>query len=480
MNTSSLRVRVTGWYVGLLATALIAFGAAVYFGLQSYLETSLQRSLRGQAESIIRNFVSQVESKGTPWLVVEVIESYAPESSGRFIRISQQDGPLLYESGDSRDPYIDASRVSHPRDVSPAGSFRDEMLDGVHPLVIYAMPYRSPSGKNYLVEVGASRSAITRVLHSLSVALFLLAPVILVAAALGGYVLMDRPLRPVVELTEQAERIGTSEPGGRLPIIATGDELERLSHSLNRMISRLQEALAHNRRFSADVSHELRTPLTILRGELEHVIQLPDLSFAVMDAVGSSLEEIERMSKIVESLLAISRLDSGADGMVRTPVDLCALSSSTVDQMKLLADEKQVSLHCLTSEPVFVLGDESRLTQVLVNLLDNALKYTGTGGEVTVSATSSIKHANLEVSDNGIGIPGASLPYVFDRFYRADRARSRASGGAGLGLSIVKAICTAHDGSVSVQSVEGSSTTVRVQLPLIAPPEVPVLSQRSS
>jgi signal transduction histidine kinase len=279
--------------------------------------------------------------------------------------------------------------------------------------------------------------------------------------------LMDRPLRPVVALTEQAEHIGTNEPGDRLPVIATGDELERLSLSLNRMISRLQEALAHNRRFSADVSHELRTPLTILRGELEPVVQLPSLPPSVIEAVGSALEEIDRMSKIVENLLAISRLDSGAAGMVRHPVDLCALSRSTVDQLMLLAAEKQIELRCMCTESVFVLGDEGRLMQVLVNLLDNALKYTGQNGHVTISVTASAKSAVLEVTDDGIGIPAASLPYVFDRFYRADKARSRESGGAGLGLSIVKAICAAHDGSVSLQSVEGQGTTARVELPVL-------------
>jgi signal transduction histidine kinase len=232
------------------------------------------------------------------------------------------------------------------------------------------------------------------------------------------------------------------------------------------MISRLEDALAYNRRFSADVSHELRTPLTILRGELEQVVQTPKLRPDVKESVGSALEEIDRMTKIVENLLTIARLDSGTDIMDRREVDLGQLVQWTVSQMHLIAEEKQIAMRCRLSETAIILADPGRVKQVLVNLLDNAIKYTPAGGEVHLATAISHRKAVLEVSDNGIGIPPESLPHVFDRFYRSDRARSRGSGGTGLGLSIVQAICNAHDGSVRIQSVEGAGTTVRVDFPL--------------
>jgi signal transduction histidine kinase len=208
----------------------------------------------------------------------------------------------------------------------------------------------------------------------------------------------------------------------------------------------------------------LRTPLTILRGELEALVRLPRLAPEIQDGVGSALEEIDRMSKIVGSLLAISRLDSGGEAMNRTVVDLAALAHFTVEQMRLLAVEKSIELTIAPGEPTLVLGDQARLSQVLVNLLDNAIKYTGIGGNVSVSTANVGNTVVLRVRDSGIGIPASSLPFIFDRFYRADKARSRASGGAGLGLSIVKAVCNAHHATINVVSREGEGTTVSVIL----------------
>src|SRR5215469_1822087 len=470
MNLNTLRARVTTWYVGLLATALVAFGAALYFGLKGYLRASLEHSMSSEANAIAADFVSFEEAKGVQWMAGEITEAYAPEQSGRFIRITRQDGKVLYESGDTRDPYIATSQISHPPVQQAEESFREEAQDGGNRLLIFSQSYSAASGTKFLIETGASLSQIDRVLSSLRRILLFITPLILIAAALGGHLLMSRPLRPLIELTEQAERIGTQKLGERLSVIKTGDEMERLSLSLNRMISRLEDALNHNRRFSADVSHELRTPLTILKGELEQVVQAPQLSDSMRESVGSSLEEIDRMSKIVENLLTIARLDSGADAMIRQTVDLSELVQWTFDQMHLLAEEKQIAMYNAHAPQVFILADPGRIKQVLVNLLDNAIKYTPSNGEIHVSVTAAQQTAVLAISDTGIGIPTESLPNVFDRFYRSDKARTRESGGTGLGLSIVQAICNAHGGTVRIQSEEGRGTTVRVELPL-APPQ---------
>jgi heavy metal sensor kinase len=466
MNLVSLRSRVTTWYVGLLATALLAFGAALYLAVKSYLRTGLENSLSGEASAIATNLLAFEEQKGPVWLSTEVVEAYAPEQSSRFIRITRQDGTVLYASGDTRDPFIDAEKVPALSFVHAHKSFREERESGMDHLLLYTLPYTSGSGTRYLIEIGASLNPIERVQYSLLRVILLITPVILIAAAMGGRFLMVTPLRPLVALTEHAERIGSRELGERLPVIATGDEMERLSLSLNRMISRLEDALAYNRRFSADVSHELRTPLTILRGELEQIVQTPKLRPDVKESVGSALEEIDRMTKIVENLLTIARLDSGTDVMDRREVDLGQLVQWTVSQMHLIAEEKQIAMRCRLSETAIILADPGRVKQVLVNLLDNAIKYTPAGGEVHLATAISHRKAVLEVSDNGIGIPSESLPHVFDRFYRSDRARSRGSGGTGLGLSIVQAICNAHDGSVRIHSVEGVGTTVRVEFPV--------------
>jgi signal transduction histidine kinase len=246
----------------------------------------------------------------------------------------------------------------------------------------------------------------------------------------------------------------------------TGDELERLSISLNRMIERLESAFQHISRFTADASHELRTPLTALRGELEASAEYSQLPVEVRETIGSALEETERLSKIVQGLLAVSHLDAGEAEMERVRLDLAELAASTGDQMRLMAEDKNISLSCDASERVMVDGDRARLKQVVVNLLDNAINYTAPGGKVQLRVRPSDHRAVLEVEDNGVGISKDALPHIFERFYRAEKARSRQMGGTGLGLSIVRAICLAHGGEVQVESVDGQGSRFIVSLPL--------------
>ena len=274
-------------------------------------------------------------------------------------------------------------------------------------------------------------------------------------------------MQPVDEITKRAEGITSTNLSERLPAIRTGDEIERLSIALNRMIERLDQAFQHINRFSADASHELRTPLTILQLELEGIAQSQRLNPTLTDQIGSALEETDRMSQIVENLLAISRLDAGEVKMDKTQLDLGHLASSTADQMRLLAEEKLITLHSDVSTNIFVEGDRSRLQQVIVNLIANAIKYTEEGGEVELRVRRDQNTAFLEVSDNGAGISVDALPHVFERFYRADKARSRNSGGAGLGLAIVKAICTAHGAEIKVSSQEAQGSRFTVELPVL-------------
>ena len=232
------------------------------------------------------------------------------------------------------------------------------------------------------------------------------------------------------------------------------------------MIERLESAFQHISRFTADASHELRTPLTALRGELEATAQYPQLLREARETIGSALEETERLSKIVQGLLAVSRLDAGEAEMERVALDLSELAASTAEQMRLLAENKNISLSCDATGPVIVEGDQTRLKQVVVNLLDNAINYTAPDGRIQLRVRTAADRAVLEVEDNGGGIPEDALPHIFERFYRVDKARSRQMGGTGLGLSIVHAICSTHGGEVAVDSAEGHGSRFTVRLPL--------------
>lgn len=467
MNTRSLRFRITAWYAGLLAGTLVVFGASVYLGLERYLDWTLQRTLVSECRTIATELLSQLPAKDTAWLATEINEAYAPEVNGRFIRVVYEGRGIVYLSGVPKDGMFDPSRIPFPGEKEKDGP-RKLQFDAGNRLLIHSMTLTTPNGNRFLVESGAPYNQIEVVLHGLLLTLAIYMPFVVSLAVAGGYWLMRRSLQPVDEITRRAEGITSTNLSERLPVIRTGDELERLSTALNRMIERLDGAFQHINRFSADASHELRTPLTILQLELESIAQNYRWDASLGDQIGSALEETQRMSRIVESLLAISRLDAGEVKMDKARLDLGELVASTADEMKLLAEEKSIGLRTHGATGIHVEGDRTRLQQVIVNLIDNAIKYTQGGGMVEIRVGREGNTAVLEVSDNGPGIPAHALPHVFERFYRADKARSRASGGAGLGLSIVKSICAAHSGEVKVSSQEGRGACFRAELPLLA------------
>lgn len=466
MNTRSLRFRLTAWYAGLLASALLVFGLSVYFGLQRYLDLNLRAMLAADCRTIGTELLSQIPVKGAKWLATEINEAYAPEVNDRFIRVTEQGVGVVYLSGTPKDTAFDPAEVALPEEGKQDRA-RTIPLGGQHQLLVQALQFTTSNGSHFLVESGVPYDRVNLVLHGLLLILAVYMPITVSLAVFGGYWLMRRSLQPVDEITRRAEGITSTNLGQRLPVIRTGDELERLSTSLNHMIDRLDNAFQHINRFSADASHELRTPLTVLQLELEEIVHNHGLNVALADQVGSALEETHRMSRIVESLLAISRLDAGEVKMEKAPLDLGNVAASTADQMRLLAEEKSVLLRSDVASGVFVEGDRSRLQQVIVNLVDNAIKYTQSGGWVKIAVREDAGLAILEVSDNGAGIPAYALPHVFERFYRADKARSRASGGAGLGLSIVKAICAAHGAEVKIASQEGQGSSFTIELPLL-------------
>jgi len=466
VNTRSLRFRITALYAGLLAGALLIFGASVYLGLERYLYWDLQRALDADCRTIATQFLSQHPFKDANWLTDEIDEDYSPEVNDRFIRVTQEGVGVLYVSRAPKDGAFDPTEVQLPVQKEQNSS-RKVKLEKGHHLLVDAMLYTSPDGSRFNVESGVPYHPIETVLHGLLVTFALYMPFIISLAVISGYWLMRRSLQPVDEITRRAEGITSSNLSERLPVIRSGDELERLSNSLNRMIQRLDEAFQHINRFSADASHELRTPLTILQLELEEIAQNQKLTSSLTDQIGSALEETERMSQIVGNLLAISRLDAGEVKMEKTELNLGELAASTADQMKLLAEEKGISFRSNVAAKVFVEGDRSRLQQVIVNLVANAINYTPEAGAVEVSVRGEGPRAILEVTDNGIGIPAQALPHVFERFYRADKARSRNSGGAGLGLAIAKAICTAHGAEIKVWSQEGQGSRFQVVFPLL-------------
>src|SRR5437667_7634960 len=343
------------WYAALLDGALALFGASTYVGLERYLQRSLEESLSKQARSIGDVLLVNIKQSGENYVDNEITEHYSPEINGRFIRVTRADGKRIYVSGAPKDGTFDPALVAAPRlPVAREFTHEVEMSDG-HELLLHGLPYRDSDGAQFIIEVAAPYNQIESVLRGLLLTFALGLPLIVALAIGGGYLLMRGALRPGDEIRQKAAGITSRNLSERLPVLHTGDELERLAIDLNRMIDRLEESFHQINRFSADASHELRTPLTVLQGELEAIEQQGQgLPADVRDTIGSALEETHRLAKIVESLLAISRLEAGEARVQPLRLDFAELARATADQMKLLAEEKHISMICDGTDPVEV------------------------------------------------------------------------------------------------------------------------------
>ncbi len=463
MNASSIQVRLTAWYTLLISLAAIGFGAYTYFSLEHRLYDVLQTML-AQRILHLREDVAPVIADPQA-LARKIADIYSPEQNDRFIRISRVDGHILYVSGPPRERSFDPRRIPPIQDYTSQPSERLRSLRHAQHILLVGLA-SSIAGHRYVLEIGTTITPVETALRKLIVTLLLGLPVLVIIAAAGGALLVRRALRPVEVMRRTAEQISFGKLRQRLPLTHSGDAIDQLAQTLNQMLDRLDQAYQQATRFSADASHELRTPLTILRSEMESILHERTLTEALREHLASLLEEAERLSAIVESLFSLARLDAGEARISHETFDLAELARTTFEQMQLLAEDKHLVIQVEAPQPVLVSGDAARLKQVIVNLLDNAIKYALPGGHVTLDVRAEGSKAVLRVQDDGIGIAAEDLPHVFERFYRADKVHSRSVQGAGLGLSIVQAICQAHAASVTAASRPGVGTTLSVHLPL--------------
>jgi heavy metal sensor kinase len=466
MNPRSIKFRLLAWYAVLLAGILLLLCAWLYLDLRNAMKHDLCAAQARRARQLGNLLLAHGKETGDAFMISQIKDWYAPESNDRFIRITRADGTLLYVSGTPKDGSFDPAEVPIFAPAQETESTRTERLSGGNKLLIASLNFKSAGNPDYLVEFGALLNPMENMLDHLFLQLALGLPLAVGIITVGGYWLLQRALRPVERITRAAEQITQLNLSDRLPVTKSGDELERLSVALNRMIARLDDAFQNSKRFVADASHDLRTPLTILRGELESLVEDPLLDEPLRGRLASLLEEAIHLSKIVEQLFTLTQLESGEPCKDWKRFDLAELARTTAEQVSLLAEDKKIFLSCEANEPAYVEGDRSRIKQVIVNLLDNAIKYTPPLGKVLVQVHGVNGHAVLEVEDSGIGIPPEALPHVFERFYRVDKTRSMDAESAGLGLSIVKAICTAHGAQVEAASVPGVGSRFLVKLPL--------------
>ncbi len=461
MNPRSLSFRLSIWYAVTCGIICLALGAFSYFWLSKYMTSRLKERLERKTEQIVALWQLHWQETGEQKAIHDIKVSCAPEHNDLFIRIEKAGGKILYVSGKPVEANFFPEKI--PFMPMPKGTQLVWRLPAQN-MLIASQIFSSESG--YIVEVGASLDPIDRILWDYLMMLSIGVSFALVVAIAGGVVLAKKSLRPVHKIVNAAQEMSWHNLKNRLPIAHTGDELEHLSVVLNQMLARLEEAFQHSQRFCALASHELRTPLTIILGELEGVLRSPRLENEEREKIGSVFEEAERLAKIVGGLFAITRLEAGEAKSESVPFNLSSLVINTAEQMSLLAEEKNLTVRCegdLTDE---VVGDKSRLKQVVVNLLDNAIKYSPPGKEIVLRTRMENGSGFFEVIDSGYGIPDSDLPHIFESFYRSDDERTQKVDGTGLGLSIAKFICTAHGGSIDAINRPEGGCILRVCLPL--------------
>jgi heavy metal sensor kinase len=450
MNPRSLAFRLAAWYAVLLSATFAMVGIGTFLGLEQYLRSNLRGFVQRRSVQV-EQFLLQVPADMSNASIADALNTrIAPEYNSRFLRVTRAPAVLVYRSGQPADRSFDPADIAPLAEPWPTRRLAHTVTTSSGDLLITSVPLETHSGR-YLIELGYSLASLEAAQHRLLTLLALLLPALVICATAGGYLLVQRALRPVDQMSDTARQISIQDLEARLPVIATGDALQRLSLSLNHMLARLRDSVQTSRRFLADASHELRTPLTIVKGELQQIVASGECPPELAERIGSVLEEVGRLEHLVSSLLMLSRLDTGDAQREWVDVDLTELACTTADQMRLIAEDRGVQLQPSALVPIMVRGDRGRLKQVIVNLLDNAIKFTPSGGVVSLHSRIMDGYGILEVRDTGVGIPPSALPHIFDRFYRVDEARSREDGGAGLGLSIVRSICSAHGAQIEVE-----------------------------
>jgi heavy metal sensor kinase len=453
----SIRVRLTLWHAALLAIFLVAFGLAIYFAVGQALHREIDSELRTAAEGM----VADVRGAQGPLAAKDV--DHELTESGLLAQVWDTDGKTVGRSAGLRDmalPFL------------PGGALpTTEMFLTTHRagrlLRIYFRPVQR--GRRVVRVLGVARSLerSERTLQDLRDTLVAGILAALALSLLGGLMLANWTLSPIGRITRAARAMSAKGLSRRIGLDSTRDELGRLAAAFDEMMARLEQSFATEERFVADASHELRTPLTIMAGHLDVCLRDPTAAEPELrQALAVVRQEVEHMSRTLEALLTLARADAGEQQLARERVELDALLERVVGQMKAQAGGKHLQLTHV--EPLQVMGDPCWLRQLFLNLLDNALKYTPADGRVEVALSHRGDQAVITVADNGPGIAPEHLPYLFSRFYRVDKARSRELGGAGLGLAIAKWVTECHGGSIAVESRVGTGTTFTVTLPLAA------------
>jgi len=457
----SVRARLTLWYAGVLALSLVAFALLIYYAAAAIFHERQDESLRSTAQTVASAYVEEFEEAHSLAKAGQIVFAELTFPN-RYVQVTDNTGQPIASSKNVSGSAVtlDASSLNQARQQGSS-------LVTANGLRVAVVPLSSDRELGFAT-VAEPLSVIDEGLSRLRRNFFAGVPIVLLLASAGGYFLARKSLAPIASMNEQTQRISAESLSARLEVKNARDEVGRLAVTINDLLSRLENSFDEQQRFIADASHELRTPLAVLRGETEVALDKTRTVEEYQQSLLLIKEESERLSHIVEDLFILARrpLDAPA-ALIKQPVSLNEAVRNCTRAAQVLAIRKGVKLKLENNSASLALhGDEELIKRMVLNLLDNAVKYTPAGGEISVALLRQNGNAEIVVRDTGIGISATDQRHVFDRFYRVDKARSRALGGAGLGLSIVRWIVEAHEGEITIDSTPGRGSTFTVALPL--------------
>lgn len=426
-----------------------------------------------RTDSTIRSAIKPLDVNGEVTNVgvdpawTAIYENTLLNSRNFMIQIMDSSGRILWKSGN-----LGKDSLKLPADF--VGLARDSVANiATLPLMLRAksepLSVRVAIAQSMSMRIAAAYpiDEVQSVIDDFLKTLVWVVPAVLLLSIVGGWFLSRASLHVVDEISRTAKEITASNLSRRLPVPKSDDEVRRLSETLNDMISRLENSFGQIRQFTADASHELRTPLTILTGEIELALRSRKRPEEYQDVLSSALQEVLRLSRVVEYLLLLSRADMGQIHLEKEPINLSEMLADLADAATVLGAPKNIYITYRHTEDLVIEGDQAKIYQIFLNLVDNAVKYTPEGGLISLTIHRDGRFAEVRVRDTGIGISAEHQKKIFDRFYRVDRARSRELGGAGLGLSIVQWKVEVHGGEINVESEPGQGSTFIVRLPLL-------------
>lgn len=461
----SLRFRLTAWNT---AVVLLTVGLAFVFvreGLRVALLDETDVILKEEAEEVTLA-VGELYPKMDA--IFQEMDRKARGHVNRklFVQLFDEQGELLLSTSTESDVPTRLQQIRRAVEVSTRGRYR---------LVRYVV--RKPGVPEYVVRVGTTLTHIDADVSRLTDLMTIAGAALLLLAPLGGFWLAGRATHPLARIITTAARLRPSHMEERLPIRGVGDQLDKLSSTINSFLDQIADYLARNREFVANAAHELRSPLAAIQSTVEVALNARRSTQEYEDLLGEIVEECSRLSMLVNQLLLLAESDVGRLKAERHPVRLDQLVETSLDMFRGAAEEREVELRAGDLRPTTVLGEAGRLRQVVNNLIDNGLKFTPPGGQIRVALLEKGETGQivLRVSDTGPGIAPEDLPHVFDRFYRGDKSRHRDERhcGSGLGLSICQSIVEAHDGEIRAQSSPGHGATFEVLLPAAASADMP-------